>query len=52
MGASEAEEEGEPVELRSLGQTTYRKPWLQKFGAVACFTFGVGMIILGILALQ
>jgi uncharacterized membrane protein YidH (DUF202 family) len=52
MGASEAEEEGEPVELHSLGQATYREPWFQKFGAAICFIFGAGMIVLGILALQ
>lgn len=52
MGASEAEEEGEPVELHSLDQTTYREPWLQKLWAVFCFAFGAGMIVLGILALQ
>ena len=49
--ASEAEDEGEPVELHSLGQTTYRDPWLHKLGAVFCFIFGAATIVLGILIL-
>ena len=51
MGASEAEEEGEPVELHSLGQTTYREPWLQKVGALLCFGLAVGTAVLGVMAL-
>jgi hypothetical protein len=49
-GASEGEDEGEMVELHSLGQTTYREPWLQKVGALLCFGLAVGTAILGMMA--
>ena len=49
--ASEAEDEGEMVEIHSLGQTTYREPWLQKVGALLCFGLAVGTAVLGVMAL-
>ena len=48
--AGEAEDEGEMVEIHSLGQTTYREPWLQNLWAVLCFVFTAFMIVLGILS--
>ena len=47
--AARAEKRGEMIEIQSVGQTTYRQPWLNKLFATVCFAFAALLIIVGIL---
>ena len=50
--AVRAEKKGEMIEVRDVGQTIYRQPWLNKLFAIICFAFSALFIIVGIFLSQ